>query len=291
MGDTLRELFEEMVADEPPLRTGVDEAEAAGRRLAARRHTLWTVSAAAVAAAVAVALPVLVIPHGRPLDPTVQSGQTPDPPGTVSPSAGPSVLDPRPVAMTEYTHCPVPTDPLPARATDPVLPHPAAAAAAVVAAGIAPDRQFVVNYTFATTEKPAGVPRVELIFDISDGTGYGSAVIQILPSLGAGSPAALAEVELNLQHTCTRVTRQDYPDGAVALYYPSGPPAQELETTHVEYYAKGGYTMNIGVFPYAWSTSTDPNVPPTPSPLPARGSQPLTIAQVMTLARVIAISS
>jgi hypothetical protein len=57
----------------------------------------------------------------------------------------------------------------------------------------------------------------------------------------------------------------------------------------VWYFAAGGFTMNIGMFPQAWSASEDPATPPPP-PLPVRGVMPLTINQVMAIADVVAHS-
>jgi hypothetical protein len=77
----------------------------------------------------------------------------------------------------------------------------------------------------------------------------------------------------------------------VAVYYPSGPPAQEAQVTQVWYFARAGYTMNIGMFPQGWSSSSDPTVAPPPSALPVLGHLPLTIAQVMDVADAVGHST
>jgi hypothetical protein len=48
--------------------------------------------------------------------------------------------------------------------------------------------------------------------------------------------------------------------------------------------------MNINTYTEGWSTSSDPNVPAPPPPLPVRADYdlPMTVGQVMALADLVA---
>jgi hypothetical protein len=297
MADRLRELFDDMLADEPPLRTDPDEAEAAGRRLRNRHRTLWTVAGAALAATLVATGPSLLslgyqaAPYGPgAASADVLASEVPPSPVSVSPP----VPTPSAEQLATSLHCPADVAPYTVDNRDgSVLPDPGRAAQAVVAAAvkIAPSEEFLVNMSgrIETSDKSPGVPQVYLVFDVGGERGYGSVNLQLIADK-TGTPQERAESALDRTGECVEVQRRDYPDGSVAVYYPYGPPAQEAEVTHVWYFARAGYNMNIGVFPEAWSSSSDPNSTPTPSGLPPLGHQPLSISQVMDLANVVAES-
>jgi hypothetical protein len=289
MADVLRELFDEMVADEPPLRTTTDSAAAAGRRLRARRRTLWTVGAAAAAVALIIAVPT-VASTGRPAPP-VGPPSLSAPVATNAP-ATPTAVDPTPEAQVMRSHyCPstAPRVLLDTTTSDgSVLPDVERAAAAVLAAGprIAPGKQFVLrtHSYIASSQKFANRPQVMLSFDVGDANGYGFLSFQIYTELGVSAPDR-AQWELGGHTTCIDVQRRDFTDGSVAVNESdsSGPGA-----TKVYYFAARGYDMNIDANAQPMSTAIGPNDIPTPSTLPARTSVPLTVAQIMALADVIA---
>jgi hypothetical protein len=293
MADVLRELFDEMVADEPPLRTTTDSAAAAGRRLRARRRTLWTVAGAAAAVALVTAVPTLAS-TGRPPPPV-------GPPSVSAPvttTAGPTA-PPTPSAIATdiegqvvHSHyCPstAPRVLLDTTTSDgSVLPNVERAAAAVMAAAprIAPGKQFVLRvhqYT-ASSQKFVNRPQVALIFDVGDARGYGFLSFQIYTELGVPA-SGRAQWELDGHTTCIDVQRRDFADGSVAVNESdaSGP-----NSTKVYYFAARGYDMNIDALSEPWTTSTGPESTPTPSTLPPRTSVPLTVAQIMALADVVA---
>jgi hypothetical protein len=304
MTDRLRELFDDMLADEPPLRTSPDEAEAAGRRLRTRYRTLWTVAGAALAAVVLTVGPAVALPRTAPVTPAAQRtpGASPalsladsvpgDPPTVPSPpSAAPSS------ALDSYQHCPADPAPYTVDNTDgSVLPDPDRAVAAVQSAAgkLAPGLKFMVNLSGlvlpAKGEKMAGIPYVYLVFDVGNDQGFGSLNLQLVPDK-TGTAADRAESMLDSAGACVQVQRRDYLDGSVAISYPQGSPQQEAMVTQIWYFAQAGYTMNIGLFPQAWPTATDPNVPAIPSSLPALGHLPLSISQVTDLADVVAHST
>jgi hypothetical protein len=76
----LSELLKEAKADAPPPRYGVDDAVAAGRKLKARRRTLWSVgggAALAVAVAGVVVLPQVVARQDAPATPSAAAAAAP----------------------------------------------------------------------------------------------------------------------------------------------------------------------------------------------------------------------
>jgi hypothetical protein len=298
MTDRLREIFDDMLADEPPLRTNPDEAESAGRRLRKRHRTLWTVAGAALSATLVAAGPSL-LPFGHAAAPYLPGAASADillseaPPSPAF-SISPPTAMPSTEQLATTRHCPADIAPFIVDNRDgSVLPDPDRAAQAVVAAAvrIAPGEKILVNMTgrIETSETSPGVPQVHLVFDIGNERGYGSVNLQLIADK-SGTPQERAESALDRTGECVDVQRRDYPDGSVAMYYPYGPPAQEAEVTHVWYFARAGYNMNIGVLTMAWSSSSDPNTTPVPSALPPLGYQPLSISQVMDLANVVAES-
>jgi hypothetical protein len=306
MTDRLREVFDDMLADEPPLRTDPDEAEQAGRRLRQRHRTLWTITGAALAATLVVAVPTFILPlrsggAGLFVAASAPSSTGASAAGTASlapPTAVPATPTAVPAPSTDelyrYEHCPANPAPYTEDNRDgSVLPDPDRSSSAVMASAnaIAPGEEFIVfmSQRITSAEKLAGIPQVVLIFDVGNSRGYGSVNLQILPDK-TGTPAERAENELDRLNDCVTVQRRDFSDGSVAVYYPYGPASQEAEVTHVWYFAQAGYTMNIGEFPHGYPTATDPNTPATPSSRKPRGSMPLSITQVMQLAHVVANS-
>jgi hypothetical protein len=251
----LRELFDDLVAAEPPLTTTAETTADAGRRLRRRSRTLWILAGAA-SMALAVATVAML--------PRVWTTEH-----AVEPMA--------PLTLTAFLVCPKP-----AAAAQPDgsrLPRPAAAEAAAMSAGprIQPGMQFIVRQASIGHD---GTPRLELTLDAGDAAGWGSLGFEIFPEYDI--PAAdRAERGANVA-SCVEGSRHDFADGSVAIHYPYGPPEQEATVTHVWYYAEAGFTMNIGMFPHPQRTQ------PT---LPARGVMPLRVDQVMQLAHAIAQSA
>jgi hypothetical protein len=253
-------------------------------------------TAAAVAAAIAV--PQVLRPGPLSNQPAAQpsimatvapSTLVTGPPETATTTSAPSVAPP--LALAPFEVCP--SAALPPRPDGELLPSTDAAAAAARVEGplIAPGMEFaVVIARTGTGPNLNSVPRLDLVVDVGDAAGWGSVSFQIFPQND------LPPEELALRGaavmSCVDGSRYDFGDGSVAIYYPYGPPEQEATVTHVWYFAAGGFTMNIGMFPEATPTDDDgnPDTPAIPSPRPARGEMPLTIGQVMQLAHAIAQS-
>jgi hypothetical protein len=289
MADTLRELFEQMVADEPPLRTTSDSAAAAGRRLRARRRAGWAAAGAALAVLLLTAVPTLAA-TGRPA-PSLGS-----PTAITTPAPSSEPLTPTAVSATEPQAAGSPYCPSSAqrshvntRTSDgSILPNVDRAAAAVLAAApsIAPGKQFILRlheYT-AAGEKGNAWPRVALIFDVGDALGYGFLSFEIYPEQGV-SAAERAQWGLDGHVSCFDVQRRDFADGSVAV---DEPEPSTFGFTKVYYYAARGYDMNIDAHTEPWTTGPGPNDIPTPSTLSPRASVPLTVLQIMDLADALA---
>jgi hypothetical protein len=298
MADELRELFEQMVADEPPLRTTTDSATAAGRRLRARRRAGWAVAGAALAVMLVAAVPTLAA-TGRPVSPVGLPGSRtvrPTPfvtsaPARPTPTPTDPSSDPQ-VVSSRYCPSTAPRTQLSTKTSDgSILPDADKAAAAVVAAAprIAPGKQFIlrVHLYLANSAKWTDRPQVEIIFDVGDGLGYGFLGFQIYTEQGV-TAAERATWELDGHVSCFQVQRRDYSDGSVAVNDPDSS-APGLEKVY--YFAARGYDMNIDAHTEPWTTSTGPNDIPTPSTLPPRSSVPLTVSQIMALADVVAHAS
>jgi hypothetical protein len=296
MTDPLRELFDDLVANEPPLRTTADATAAAGRRLTRRNRTLWTATGTAVIVAALAVLPQVWRPAGSGLTaghptafpssvvsashvPTAQPTPTPTPTPTLSATT---------LALQAYQVCPHPMPPH--YGTDAsLLPHLGAAEAAVLAAAprIAPGLDFRVNaVSNASVGQPKfnGAPVENLIFDVGDASGYGSLSFQITVDTSA-SAAVRATQNANTSQ-CVDGLRYDFADGSVALYYSVGQP-DESTTKQLWYYGAAGITMNIGEQNQGYGTPAS-TVPLPPSTLPPRASVPLTIEQVFLLADIVA---
>ena len=302
MAETLRELFDEMMSDEPPLRTTSESAAAAGRRLQVRRRALWTATGAALTVVLATAVPTLALSGGSGARTAVLGSASASGTPSVVPSGGPSgtarptvsaAPDPR---VQQFQHCPGTTRyPNFDYADGSVLPNVDRAAAAVQAAGpgIAPGRQFIlrVHSYFTSTQKLAGHPQNALIFDVGDDDGFGFVSFQMLVQKGP-TPQQWAQYEMDAQNECHEVMRRDYPDGSVAIHIVPTNADEVAASTQVYYYSVKGYMLNMGAYIEGWSASDDPATPPPPPPLPVRqrGHLPLTVAQLMELADVIAHS-
>jgi hypothetical protein len=296
MTDELRTAFDDLLVGEPPLRTSAHDALAHGRRLRSRQRAVWT-SAGTALAVVAVAFVPQVINTGTPADPAALQTSTepssiepsPSAPGPIGPSPTPPAADF--LQVNPFRVCPsaAPTD-FPNDGS--MLPDPERAAAAVLAAAprIAPGLTFITRAAAGFGQQPKfeGKPWVALIFDVGDDAGYGAINLQIRPEIIA-DPSDRALRGANVS-SCVDGWRHDFADGSVAIHYPYLSAQGEATVTHVWYFAAGGYSMNIGMFPGGWSASENPETPPPPPPLPVRGSMPLTINQLMAVADVVAHS-
>jgi hypothetical protein len=228
-----------------------------------RGRTVWTVAGAALVVAAAVVLPQAL----RTTTAAAPTGSGP----TADPTARATAL-----ALQAYRVCPSAAHLIEGDAS--VLPDPQTAMAALLAAGalISSEQTFIARLAYRSAVKVAGVPHDELLVDVGDAAGYGSLALEIYPENDV-APAQRAARGANVS-SCVDGQRYEFPDGSVGLYYPYGPPEREATLTHVWYFAAGGYTMNIGMAPEVQGSS----------PLPARVSMPLSIAQVMLLADAVA---
>ncbi|WP_267595874.1 hypothetical protein [Carbonactinospora thermoautotrophica] len=98
----MRELFEQLVRDEPPMTIHAGDIIYEGRR-ALRRRRLWTVSALSAAAVCVLAATATTLTSGirtddvvRPMPPAVRTTSTADPPGSPTPTAPGSRSGPLP---------------------------------------------------------------------------------------------------------------------------------------------------------------------------------------------------
>jgi hypothetical protein len=113
MTDPLRELFDDLVADEPPLRTTADTTATAGRRLARRNRTLWTATGTAVIVAALAVLPQVWRPAGSGLT----AGRPTTAPSAVVSGSHVATAQPTPtlsastLALQPYQVCPNPMPP------------------------------------------------------------------------------------------------------------------------------------------------------------------------------------
>ncbi len=296
MTERLRELFDDLIADEPPLSTTAESALAAGRRFQRRNRALWTAAGAALTVAAVTVLPQVWGPTPRPGQPAVSLSieSTPAPAPTTGsvPTASPAPSEPAALVLATETFCP--SNAVPAQPDGSVLPETEAATAAALAEGarVAPRMEFAVYHASTSTGPNLnGAPRLTIIFDVGDAAGWGSVSFQIYPEYDA--PAAERALRGANVSSCVEGSRHDFEDGSVAVHYPYGPPEQEATATQLWYYAVGGFDMNIGMFSNAWPTDDDgiPETPPMASSLPARGAMPLTIDQVMQIAHAIAQSA
>ena len=291
MTDVLRHLMENLVADEPPLRADGDGLVAAGLRLRTRRRGIATASGAFLT--VAAVASVTLLPHAA-----LTANEAA--PGASSSASAARSASPRPtrsaapkpsgVVLQHYQSCSTGARQQLPDTDGSVLPAPQKASAAVLAAGprIAPGMTLTVWSALRVDDTPkyAGKPVENLAFHLGDRDGTGEVVMQLMPE--AGDPAVRAENGLLGQNGCIAVTRRDFPDGSVALYYPYGPPAQEAETMHVWFYSAHSFTMNIGMFPEVLVPNVAPLTPaPEPTSLP-RSTMPLTIEQLFELAAAAA---
>jgi hypothetical protein len=301
MADKLRELFDDMVSGEPPMRTTTDSAVAAGRRLRVRHRAMWTVAATALTVALFIAVPTLAVTGRSAVGPAASAtGTAPPRPtstGVPTPATTPApTASPADAGITQFRHCPQPTTYPSFEFKDgSLLPNVDKAAAAVQTAGptVAPGKQFIlrVHQYFTDTQKIAGHPQNALIFDVGDADGYGFVSFQMLVQKGP-TPQEWADNEMDSQSACVDVTRRDYADGSIAISIGPTSAAQAASSLQVYYYSVKGYMLNIGAYTEGWSASDDPATPPPPPPRPVRrpGNLPLTVAQLMTLADVIAHS-
>ncbi len=294
MTDELRRAFDDLVAGEPPLRTSAEDTVARGRRRRGGQRALWTGLGAALAVAAVVGVPQVIRPAAGPTSPAARATSAdPSPTAAASTSPSPSPATADFPEVNPFRVCPsvAPTE----RPTDgSMLPDLDRAAAAVLAAApsIAPGKTFITRAAERFEQQPKfqGTPWLALIFDVGDDAGYGAINLQILPE-SIADPSDRAQRGANVS-SCVDGWRHDFADGSVAIHYPYGSPEGESTVTHVWYFAAGGFTMNVGMFPHGWSESEDPSTPPPPPPLPlpVRGVMPLTINQVMAIADVVAHS-
>jgi hypothetical protein len=287
MRDVLGDVFDTLLAGEPPLGLSATEVARQGRRRVYRRHGLIAGGAAAAAGLTATAVGVWALAPApvAPQPGLTATGSTAPPPSDVPPPPPPSS---RPVLVVERPHCDgerIGTMKL--DWTDgSVLPGPDAAVAAVLraAGSAAPGRSFTVVFAGRVddTAKFGGLPVMNLVFDVADAAGTGALSMQLRPQVGA-SPAERAAWALRERpfSNCTPATRTDYPDGSVGLSYIAFGSGSPVDTEQVNFfYAARGFDINATVFMVPWS------VPFASAPGRA-DSMPLSAAEVLALCRAV----
>ncbi len=290
MRDTVRELFDALLANEPPIRTTAGEVRQRGRQRLHRRRML-VAAGSAVAAGVTASAAVAYVPgHGPPVGSlaiSVSSDGSAAPSEVVVPSAT------RVQQRFEIPRCDGDGTPkLLANTDGSVLPDPAVAASAVLdaAATIAPGRTFrkVSAERVGSSENH---PRLSLIFDVTDARGTGSIDLEVFPQTGmTAAERATIDERAKPFSNCSPATRTDFPDGAVGLEYTAfgtGEPNESVQ--HTYYYSADGFDIDAGAF----LTPSSPTLTPSTNAsgqARARTSMPLTSSEVLAVCRVVALS-
>ena len=289
MRDAIRELFDALLVDEPPVGTTAGQIQHRGQQRLHRRRML-VAAGSALAVGVTATAAVAYVP-GRGLlvaSPAASLG------GGVTASPTPAPTDTPAVQPFEIPHCDGDGTPkLLANTDGSVLPDPARAAQAVLdaAATLAPGRKFriVTAERVNSSEKLPGMPRLYLIFDVTDGRGTGSINLEVFPQSGmTAAERATIDQRAKPFSNCTPATRTDFPDGAVGLEYVAfgtGGPSDSVQ--HTYYYSPNGFDINAGAFLTPWSSTATPSPEPSDQPI-ARTSMPLTSGEVLAICRVVA---
>ncbi len=224
MRDAMRELFDTLLVNEPPVGTSAAQVRRRGQQRLHRRR-IMVAAGSALAVGVTATAAVAYVPGRGPLVALPASSGSPD--GSGAPSAG---LTPAPTESAAPQRFEIPqcngdaTAKLLADTDGSVLPDPATAAQAVLeaAATIAPGRTFRL-VTAERVEPPERLlmgPRLHLIFDVTDARGTGSINLEVIPQTGmtAAERATLDERAKPFSN-CTPADRTDFPDGGVGLEY------------------------------------------------------------------------
>jgi hypothetical protein len=250
----LRELFEEMLLHEPPLRTTAEATADDGRRMIRRGRTLWTIAGAAMLVAL-----VAMLPGAWGANRQEPTGDEPTADGSsTTPLPGPTGL-----TLQDEWICPSAGRSYGGDSS--LLPDPSTAMAALLAAGprVAPGLAFV-----ARTAGHDSAHSVMVSVDVTGSSGYGSLDVHIGVEV---APPAERIANISTIESCVSGKRHDFPDGSVGLYYPYGPAAQEAMLMHVWYFSVRGLTMDVAM-----------------SSAAVGSSMPLSIDQVMMLADAVA---
>ena len=297
MRDAIRELFDTMLVDEPPVGTTAGEIRHRGQQRLHRRRML-VAAGSALAVGVTATAAVAYVPGRGLLTSWPAASGSPDasPSGQVAPSPTPVPADTAAVQPFEIPHCDGDGTPkLLANTDGSVLPDPGRAAQAVLdaAATIAPGRTFrvVTAERVDSSEKHPGMPRLHLIFDVTDARGAGSINLEVFPQTGmTAAERATIDERAKPFSNCTPATRTDFPDGAVGLEYlafGTGEPSDSVQ--HTYYYSPDGFDINAGAFLTPWS-STLTRSPDLSGQPRARTSMPLTTGEVLDICRVVALN-
>jgi hypothetical protein len=295
MRDAMRELFDTLLVNEPPVATSAAQVRQRGQQRLHRRRILVAAGSALAVGVTATATVAYVPGHG----PLVALPATS---GSRDVSAAPSEgLTPAPTDSAAPQRFEIPncdgdaTAKLLANTDGSVLPDPATAAQAVLeaAATIAPGRTFrlVTAKRVDSSEKHPGMPRLHLIFDVTDARGTGSINLEVFPQAGmTAAERATLDERAKPFGNCTPPTRTDFPDGGVGLEYVAfgtGDPRDSVQ--HTYYYSPDGFDINAGAFLRPWSPSL--TAPPDPSAQPrVRTPMPLTSKEVLAICRIVALS-
>jgi hypothetical protein len=295
----MREIFDAILADEPPIGTTAARVRQRGRQRMHRRRTLMA-AGSAVAVGMTASAAIAYVPGNGLLVGSPATNGSPDgssaPSGVVAPPVTPGPIDTAAPQRFEIPHCDGDGTPkLLANTDGSVLPDPAMAAESVLDAAptIAPGRTFrmVSAERVDSSEKHPGMPRLYLIFNVTDAHGTGSINLEVFPQTGmTASERATIDERARPFSNCDPATRTDFPDGAVGLEYTAfgtGHPIDSVQ--HTYYYSPDGFDINAGAFLTPWDQVVSAS--PLPSgQLGARTSMALTSAEVLAVCRVVALS-
>jgi hypothetical protein len=294
MHDEMREIFDTLLADEPPIGVTAAGVRQRGRQRLHRRRML-VAAGSAVAVGLTGSAAIAYGPgHGLLTASPATSGSS-----SATASGEPAPTDTASTPATPVYEIPQCSGERIAKSlsdTDgSVLPDPAKAAQAVLthAATFAPGRTFrlVSAERVDASEQSGGAPRVSLIFDVVHGGGTGSINLEVLPQTGmSATERATIDQRAKPLSNCTPATRTDFSDGGVGLEYTAafgtGDPNNSVQ--HTWYYSPSGFDINAGAFLTPWSQQVAPS---TSGPYYQHGApspMPLTSAEMLAACRVVA---
>ncbi len=295
MRDPMRELFDTLLVNEPPVATSAAQVRRRGQQRLHRRR-IMVAAGSALAVGVTASAAVAYVPGRVPLVGLPATSGSSD--RSAAPSEG---LTPAPTESAapqrfEIPHCDGDgTAKLLPNTDGSVLPDPATAAQAVLdaAATIAPGRTFqlVTAERVDSSEKHPGMPRLYLIFDVTDARGTGSINLEVTPQTGmTAAERATIDERAKPFSNCTPADRTDYPDGGVGLEYVASGTGDRESLQHTYYYSPDGFDINAAAFLTPWNEAGATSPDPSGQPGAARTSTPLTSSEVLAVCRIVALS-
>ncbi len=289
MRDPMRELFNTLLVNEPPVATSAAQVRKRGQQRLHRRR-IMVAAGSALAVGVTATAAVAYLPGHGPLVATPATSGSSDGSAAPSEAVTPAPTDSAAPQRFEIPNCYGEAIGKVLPDTDgSVLPDPATAAQAVLdaAATIAPGRTF--RQVTAERADSSAKPRLHLIFDVTDARGTGSINLEVVPQAGmTASERATIDERAKPFHNCTPADRTDFPDGGVGLEYLAfGTGHLNDSVQHTYYYSPDGFDINAGAFLTPWTQSLSASPGPSGQPT-ARTSMPLTTKEVLAICRIVA---